>query len=249
MKTIKSLNLYKGMIIVVDMVNGFVREGVLHDEEIAKVIPRQIELIKEAKAKGNAVVFFKDTHDEDAAEFDRFGGGGHCVRGTREAEIVDELKPFVNDEDTYVFEKNSTSFMEAPEFRKFMEEQVELNEFDIAGCCTDICDFNGAMGLANYLDQWNRKHIIRAHEDAMATYAEGARQNYVDAAKLLMEQQVKEKPGIEFYEVMKQLSKIGVNLNQIAHKANATNNIDKEYYKKEADNWNKFAREVKNKFL
>ena len=34
------------------MVNGFVREGALHDEEIAKVIPRQIELIKEAKAKG-----------------------------------------------------------------------------------------------------------------------------------------------------------------------------------------------------
>jgi hypothetical protein len=67
--------------------------------------------------------------------------------------------------------------------------------------------------------------------------------------KLLMEHQVKEKPGIEFYEVMKQLSKIGVNLNQIAHKANATNNIDKEYYKKEAENWNRFAREVKNKFL
>lgn len=67
--------------------------------------------------------------------------------------------------------------------------------------------------------------------------------------KLLMEQQVKEKPGIEFYEVMKQLSKIGVNLNQIAHKANATNNIDKEYYKQEAENWHRFAREVKNKFL
>lgn len=62
--------------------------------------------------------------------------------------------------------------------------------------------------------------------------------------KLLMEEQIKEKPGIEFYEVMKQLSKIGVNLNQIAYKANSTNNIDKNYYKKEAENWhiNKFFR-------
>ena len=189
MKNVKNLKLYKGCLIIVDMVNGFVREGALHDEEIARVIPRQIELIKEAKAKGDAVVFFKDTHDKDAAEFERFGGGGHCVKGTKEAELVDELKPFADDEDTFVFEKNSTSFMEAPGFRKFIKEQINMNEYDVAGCCTDICDFNGMMGLANYLDQWNRKHIIRAHEDAMATYAEGARQNYVDAAKLLLEQQ------------------------------------------------------------
>ena len=201
MKNVKNLKLYKGCLIIVDMVNGFVREGALHDEEIAKVIPRQIELIKEAKAKGMAIVFFKDTHDEDAAEFERFGGGKHCVKGTREAELVDELKGFENDEDTFVFEKNSTSFMEAPEFRKFIEEQQELNEFDIVGCCTDICDFNGAMGLANYLDQWNRKHTIRVHEDAIATYAEDARQNYVDAAKLLMEQQ-----GIQLVKKMNKVA-------------------------------------------
>ena len=41
--------MYEGCLVVVDMVNGFVREGVLHDEEIASIIPRQIELIKDAK--------------------------------------------------------------------------------------------------------------------------------------------------------------------------------------------------------
>lgn len=188
MKNVKNLKFYKGCLIVVDMVNGFVRDGALHDEEIAKVIPRQIELIKQAKTEGKAIIFIKDTHDENAVEFDRFGGS-HCVKGTNEAELVDELKPYENDEDTFVIEKNSTSFMEAPDFRRFIEEHPEIIEFDIVGCCTDICDFNGAMGLANYLDQWNRRHIIRVHEDAIATYAEAARQNYVDAAKLLMEQQ------------------------------------------------------------
>ena len=188
MKKVNNLKLYKGCLIIVDMVNGFVREGALHDEEIARVIPRQIELIKEAKAAGKARIFIKDTHDENAAEFDRFGGQ-HCVRGTKEAEIVDEFKPYLEDEDTFVFEKNSTSFMEAPDFRNFIEEQIYLEEFDLGGCCTDICDFNGLMGLANYLDQWNRPHIIRAHEDAMATFAEKDRQEYVDAAKLLMKQQ------------------------------------------------------------
>ena len=48
---------------------------------------------------------------------------------------------------------------------------------------------------------------------------------------------------------MKQLSKIGVNLNQIAHKANSTNKIDKDYYEKESAKWHKFAKEVKQKFL
>lgn len=67
--------------------------------------------------------------------------------------------------------------------------------------------------------------------------------------KLLMEKEIREKPGIEFYEVMKQLSKIGVNLNQIVYKANSTNNIEKDYYKQEAEEWHKFAKEVKQKFL
>ena len=67
--------------------------------------------------------------------------------------------------------------------------------------------------------------------------------------KLLMEETVKEKPDKEFYNVMKQLSKIGVNLNQIAHKANSTNEIDKDYYKQEAEEWHKFARAVKQKYL
>ena len=67
--------------------------------------------------------------------------------------------------------------------------------------------------------------------------------------KLLMEEQLKEKPDFEFYEVMKQLSKIGVNLNQIAKKANQTNKIDKDYYKNEAEIWHKFSEDIKNKFL
>ena len=45
------------------------------------------------------------------------------------------------------------------------------------------------MALANYFDQWNRDVNIKVHMDAIATYAEEDRKNYVDAAYLLMEQQ------------------------------------------------------------
>lgn len=189
MKKIKNLKVYEKCLIVVDMVNGFVREGVLHDDRIALVIPNQVELIKKYNEEGELVVFIKDTHNEDAVEFKRFGNTKHCVRGTSEAELVNELLPYEGKNNTISIEKNSTSFMEAPEFRKLVSELVNVRQYDIVGCCTDICDFNGTMGLANYCDEWNRDVSINVYQDAMATYSEDIRQEYVDAAYLLMKQQ------------------------------------------------------------
>ena len=189
MKQIKNLEVYKKCLIVVDMVNGFVREGVLHDERIARIIPNQVELIKKNQEEKELTIFIKDTHDKDAVEFKRFGNTKHCVRGTSESNLVDELKVFENKENTISIEKNSTSYMEAPIFRKLIKELKNLKEIIVVGCCTDICDFNGTMALANYLDQWNRDVNIKVYQDAVATYAEEERQQYVDAAYLLMEQQ------------------------------------------------------------
>ena len=189
MNKINDLKIYKKCLIVVDMVNGFVREGVLHDDEISKIIPRQIELIKKNHYEKGLTIFIKDTHDEDAVEFKRFGNTKHCVMGTREAELVDELKPFENLNNAISIEKNSTSYMESYIFREVIKELINLEEVDVVGCCTDICVFNGTMGLANYFDEWNKDVLIKVHTDAIATYAESDRQKYVDAAYLLMEQQ------------------------------------------------------------
>lgn len=189
MDKISNLKLYKECLIVVDMVNGFVTEGVLHDERIGKIIPRQIEIIDEFLKDGKLVIFIKDTHKKDSVEFVRFGNTHHCLENTPESELVKELRSYEGRENTISIRKNSTSFMEAPEFRYLMQQQKNLTEFDIIGCCTDICVVNGTMGLANYLDEHNIKHEIRVHEDAIATYSEDERQNYVEASKLLMEQQ------------------------------------------------------------
>lgn len=195
---IKNLEMYEGVLIVVDMVNGFVKKGDLADSKIGGIVPRQIELIKEAKEKGNLIVFIKDTHEENSVEHKRFNGALHCVRGTGEELVIDELKEFEDNPDTVSIEKNSTSFMEIPDFRDLIQTAKNIREVDVVGCCTDICVANGLMGLANYFDQWNRNVEIRVHEDAIATFAESSRQNYVDAAKLLMEQQ-----GIQLVKKMK----------------------------------------------
>ena len=185
---VKNLKIYNKALIVVDMVNGFVKEGVLHDDSIARVIPRQIELIKEYHNEGELVIFIQDTHTKESTEHKRFPDY-HCLKGSGEEEVVEELKRFTNLDNTICIPKNNTSFMETQPFRDVMEEASNIKEFDIVGCCTDICICNGPMGLSCYLDEHNRDSVIRVHQDAVATFSEDNRQNYVDAAYLLMEQQ------------------------------------------------------------
>ncbi len=189
----KRIEEYEDMLIVVDMINAFIRAGVLHDEDIAKIIPRVVKLIEEHINNGGLVVLVKDSHTKDATEFKRFGNVPHSVAGTFESQFVEELKRFENHPNVIVVEKNSTSYMEAPKFREIIKKAKNIKKINVVGCCTDICDFNGTMGLANYMDQWNRICEIFIHLDAIATFAEESRQNYVDAALLLMEQQ-----GIQF---------------------------------------------------
>lgn len=189
MKNVKNLKVYETALIVVDMVNGFVNEGVLHDKNIRKIVPRQLELLEEAEKKGSLIILVKDTHNNNATEFKRFGSTTHCIKGTSEAELIDELKPFEQKDNVITVEKNSTSLMESPEFREIVRQAENLKEVNFVGCCTDICVFNGAMGLANYYDEWNRDVTINVHEDAIATYSEEDREEYVQSAKLLMKQQ------------------------------------------------------------
>lgn len=189
MKNVKNLKVYETALIVVDMVNGFVNEGVLHDKNIRKIVPRQLELLEEAEKKGSLIILVKDTHNKNATEFKRFGNTTHCIKGTSEAELIDELKPFEQKDNVITVEKNSTSLMESPQFREIVRQAENLKEVNFVGCCTDICVFNGAMGLANYYDEWNRDVTINVHEDAIATYSEDEREEYVQSAKLLMKQQ------------------------------------------------------------
>lgn len=189
----KKIEEYGEMLIVVDMINAFIRAGVLHDKDIAKIIPNVVKTIEKHVDKGSLVILVKDSHTPCATEFKRFGNEPHSVKDTYESQFVDELRKFENYPNVIIVEKNSTSYMEAPEFRKIIKKAKNVKKIDVVGCCTDICDFNGTMGLANYMDQWNRMCDIFIVLDAVATYAEETRQKYVDAALLLMQQQ-----GIQF---------------------------------------------------
>ncbi len=67
--------------------------------------------------------------------------------------------------------------------------------------------------------------------------------------KLILNKEVKEKPDYEFLKILNQLSKIGVNINQIAHIANATGKIETDKYNKESNTLFSLVKDLKRKYL
>jgi nicotinamidase-related amidase len=88
----------KEALLVIDMLNDFVREGSpLEVPDTRAIIPVIRQEIEKAHAAGNPVIYVCDTHAADDKEFSKFGWPAHAVKGTRGAGIVDELKPAGSD--------------------------------------------------------------------------------------------------------------------------------------------------------
>ena len=151
------------LLIVVDMVNGFVREGAMADNYIENIIGKIEELVKQ---NVDETIFIKDCHEKDAIEFNSYPV--HCLKGTTESELVEELKKYETEENTY--EKNSTSAMFAKDFLNDIDSMKNLKQVIIVGCCTDICVLNLAIPLNNYFNQKNRNIEIIVPKNAVETF-------------------------------------------------------------------------------
>ena len=173
----------ENLLIVVDMVNGFVREGAMADKYIESIILPIENLIKE---NVEGTIFIKDCHEQDAIEFKSYPS--HCLKGTSESELVEELKKYETKENTY--EKNSTSAMYAENFLTDIDKLKNLKQVTIVGCCTDICVLNLAIPLNNYFNQKNRNIEIVVPRIAVETFDADThkRNEYNEIAFKLMKQ-------------------------------------------------------------
>ena len=153
------------LIIVVDMVNGFVKEGALAAPSIMRVVARQIEILKEAVNNQKiGIIFIRDCHDKDAVEFKTFGP--HCIEGTPETEVIDELSEFV----TCFYKKNSTNFVFADGFINDINKLKKLKKVLLMGCLSEVCVKNGGIALRNLFDQLNKDIDVCVYSDAIDTY-------------------------------------------------------------------------------
>lgn len=149
------------LVIVVDMINGFCKEGTLHDNKIMDIVPRIQQLLETTPIEDR--MFVVDTHSQDAKEFQSFPK--HCLAGSSESAIIDELQPYVNEQK--VIEKNSTNAAWVMNFKDLMNT---YNEFIVVGCCSDICVMQLAISLQTFIHEYNYDKQVIVYADACATY-------------------------------------------------------------------------------
>lgn len=159
----------KTAVIVIDMINGFTREGTLHSPRAAALIPTITKLIKHAHEYGIPVVAFADCHPEKSVEYETFPI--HAKAGTSECELVDEIKALGR---YHLINKNSTNGFLEEAFQTWLAENSHINTFIITGVCTDICILQFATTLKAYFNRKNQSSLIAVPIDAVDTYdAEG----------------------------------------------------------------------------
>ena len=99
----------------------------------------------------------------------------------------------------------------------------------------------------------NIQKIVRFSRDEAQDLQKKAKKACLSEAGLirllLRGYEAREKPDERFYDVMRELSSIGNNINQLAVKANALGFVDAPQLKKEAERWHKFQADIERTYL
>lgn len=132
-------------LLIVDMLEGFTRQGVLASPRVEALIPKQVEFIRKMP-DCSYVLFACDSHMPDDSELRRMPI--HCMKGTAEAAICPEIFNAVANERRFrydIIEKTTHSAF----FGTNADEIVALNgtQWVVIGCVTDICIAANVMEL------------------------------------------------------------------------------------------------------
>ncbi len=123
-------------LLVIDMLNDFVLPGAPLEVPETRTVVRNIRReIDRAHAEGKPVIYLCDAHAPNDKEFSKFGWPAHAVRGTKGAEVIDELKPARNDT---VIPKDTYSGFYGTKLDETLK-QFGVDALRLTGCVTHIC--------------------------------------------------------------------------------------------------------------
>ncbi len=126
----------KEALLIIDMLNDFVREGApLEVPNTRKAIPGIQREINRARTEGAPIIYVCDTHEPDDKEFSKYGWPAHGVKGSRGADVIDELKP--KNGDIVIHKHTYSSFMDT-ELDEVLKREG-ITGLRITGCVTHIC--------------------------------------------------------------------------------------------------------------
>ena len=162
--SISELDPEKTELIIVDVVNGFVRQGAMASPLVEDIIPPVVSLMKKCKSRNIPVTAFADCHSESCAEFSAFPP--HCIENTTESELVDEIK---NEGGYLLIKKNSTNGFHEEEFKQHISNSGR-NTFIVTGDCTDICVLQLCLAMKTWFTQRDESAEIIIPVSCTETY-------------------------------------------------------------------------------
>ena len=126
-------------LIVVDMQNDFIT-GSLGSSMAEAIVPAVTEKVKNFDGK---VIFTRDTHFENymSTQEGKKLPVEHCIKDTHGWQVCDELLPYVK----VAVDKITFGSTELPDLIK--ADNMEIEEIELCGLCTDICVISNAMLL------------------------------------------------------------------------------------------------------
>ncbi len=171
---LNDLNQKKSALVIIDMINGFIKEGALKSSRVEEIILDIAKLSATCDRLGIQKIAFADCHTEESPEFEAYPM--HCIKGSYEAEIVDEIKKVGG---YRLIEKNSTNGFLEEEFTRWLSENKEIDTFILTGDCTDICVLQFAITLKTWFNMKNIKARVIVPIDCVETYDLGMHDAYL----------------------------------------------------------------------
>jgi nicotinamidase/pyrazinamidase len=124
----------KKVLLVIDMLNDFVRDGaplkIPHIEKIIEHVKRETE---KARSSGYPVIYLCDSHDKKDREFKMFPP--HAVKNTEGSKIIEELKPQGTD---IIIRKSTFSAFFETDLDKVLK-RLGVKKLVFTGVATSIC--------------------------------------------------------------------------------------------------------------
>lgn len=165
-------------IMVVDLLVGFCSEGPLSSPRVGSLGPRTARFLQAARDAGvSRILLATDAHPPDSPEFAAFPP--HCIRGTREAEVIPELTSLPFYSEILQLPKSSINVGLEAELEAWRQQHPEVAAWIVVGDCTDLCVYQAAMHLRLQANARGEEIDVWVPADLVDTYdlpVESARQ-------------------------------------------------------------------------
>lgn len=148
------------VIFVIDMTNGFCKNGNLASPLINEIIMPIKELLKKAIENKIEIIALTDAHNEKSPEFKTYPI--HCLENTIESQLVQELQF----SEIKIIKKNSTNgFFVLDTTKEWLWDNII-----IVGCCTDICIYQFALSCKTWSNQQNKNVNVIVPKSLTSTF-------------------------------------------------------------------------------